>query len=166
MTDNASRKRNAEGYEPRFDVDLEYGKQAELFVTDVAQAITTGMVEVKRDAQAMKTGNIYVEYACRHADGKWHPSGIATTDATLYVFVFGETETAIVIPTQLLREFLRPANKPEAGNHRDDIRRKQLDHMRKKLERGSHPTKGFAIPLVTLFAWLKEHQQNVRRGVA
>lgn len=57
--------RKADGYEPRFDIDASYGRQGELFVSSIIDALTGGSVEVKRDSRFAKTGNVYVEYECR-----------------------------------------------------------------------------------------------------
>lgn len=149
MTDNASRKRRADGYEPRFDLDLAYGKQGELIVTDISQALRNGSVEVKRDSLWSRTGNLYVEYECRRAVG-WTPSGIATSDAELWAFVLGDSELTIVVPTGLLRDIARHFYRL------DKWYRVEVTH-------GSHPTKGVRIPIVKLFDLLATRE---RRGVA
>jgi hypothetical protein len=153
--DNASRKRAVDGYEPRWDLDLEFGQQAELFVTDIAAAISKGMVEVKRDARWQDTGNLYVEYECKRASG-WQPSGIATSDALLWVFVLGDTESALIVPTLVLKDLCR------------HLYRKG-DPFRKELTRGSHPTKGIKVPIegkYGLVQWLKSRQSGILRGAA
>lgn len=67
-----------EGYEPRFDLDYARGRQGELFVEAVRDAIQTERCEVKRDDRSVETGNVYVEYQCLRR-GKWTKSGIATS---------------------------------------------------------------------------------------
>lgn len=154
MTDNASRRRNAEGYEPRFDLDLAYGgEQAQLFVCDIAEAIRNANVEVKRDGLWHKTGNLYVEYECLKASGRWEKSGIAGTDALLWSFVLGDTETALFIPTGLLRQLAR------------ELHRKG-DWYRVEERDGDHPTRGVKVPLGELVAWLARHQTQIARGAA
>jgi hypothetical protein len=151
VTDNASRQRRADGYEPRFDLDLEYGAQGELFVSDVADAIKAGMVEVKRDGRWHETGNLFVEFQCRKVSGRWERSGVLATDASLWVFVLGDTETAIVVPTPLLRDIARDLYRK--GNWKEQLR-------------GSHPTRGVLIPLSRLVDLLKAHQTRIQRGAA
>lgn len=151
MTDNSSRHRGAEGYEPRFDLDLEYGKQGELFIRDIAEGIKNQTIEVKRDARWANTGNLYIEYQCRKVSGNWEKSGIAATDALMWAFVLGDTETAIFVPTALLREWAR-----------------ELYHKGRRSECivGSHPTKGVLMPLGWLLERLVLQQKQVRRGAA
>jgi hypothetical protein len=151
MTDNPSRKRRADGYEPRFDLDLEYGKQAELFVDDVAVAILEQRVEVKRDARWHQTGNLFVEFQCRKVSGRWEKSGITDTDATLWAFILADTQTAIFIPTALLYEITKDHYK--RGNWTEQ-------------NRGSHPTRGVLIPIPRLLAALGSHQRDIERGAA
>jgi hypothetical protein len=151
VTDNSSRQRRADGYEPNFDLDLEYGKQGELFVQDVADAIKAQRVEIKRDARWHETGNLFVEFKCLKYSGSWEPSGIAITNALLYAFVLGDTETAIFIPTALLKEIALDLYKRGCWKERLG---------------GSHPTRGVLVPLPRLFKALQLHQKQVQRGAA
>jgi hypothetical protein len=107
-SDDLSRRRQADGYEPRFDLDLAWGEQGQLFVEDIATAISRGLVEVKRDGRWHQTGNLYAEYKCRKVTGEWARSGIAATDATVCAFVLGDTEVALFVPTELLRDGSHP----------------------------------------------------------
>lgn len=150
MTDNASRKRRADGYEPKFDLDLEYGQQAELLVTDIARSIRDGSVEVKRDGRWQDTGNLYVEYSCMRG-GEWRPSGIKASDADLWTFVLGDTEVAITVPKGVLEELCKYLYH-KGGTYRLEERR------------GSHPTRGIKIPLATLINWLQIRQKRIARG--
>lgn len=129
--------RNADGYEPRFDVDYDYGRQGELWVTSVAEALKHDRVEVKRDAKFLDTGNLYVEFECRGRDGVWRPSGISVTETELWVFVLGDSQMAFVIPTAVLREVsLRLRAQGRIGQETD----------------GSNPTKGVLLKLSHLQA--------------
>lgn len=121
--------RHVIGYNPDFDLDYEYGHQGELFVTSVAAAMQEGRVEVKRDGKFAETGNIYVEYSCLRR-GAWRPSGLATTTADLWVFVLGDSECALVIPTERLKAICRRL-------YRDGRVAEERD--------GSHPTKGVLV---------------------
>lgn len=150
MTDNASRKRRADGYEPGFDLDLEYGQQAELFVADIAEAIKNGMVEVKRDARWHQTGNLYVEYECKRA-GEFRASGIKTSDADLWAFVLGDTDAVLFLTRGTLRELCLELYKQDS-------------FYRVETTRGSHPTKGVKVPLGHLIDWLRRRQKELERG--
>ncbi len=59
--------------------------------------LVLGAVEVKYDRQALKTGNIAVEFEYRKK-----PSGLNATHATNWVFV--TDEGAWIVPTGVLRE--------------------------------------------------------------
>lgn len=152
--DNASRRRAVDGYEPRFDLDLDYGKQGELFVTDIAGAISGGMVEVKRDGRWAYTGNVYVEYQCRRASGQYEPSGIATSDATVWAFVLGDTEATVFVPAGLLKEFCR-----------EKFRAPNKHYYLREETHGSHPTKGVLVPLKELMDWCAKRGRDAARGV-
>lgn len=129
--------RLAEGYEPRFDIDAEVGRQGEIFIENVIDAVQRASVEVKTDVQALRTGNFYVEFECRR-QGEWKPSGIATTSAELYAFVIGDS--AWVVPTNLLKQLAR-----------DRWREGRV----KECLRGSHPTRGVIVPI----AWMVQQMK-------
>jgi hypothetical protein len=152
-SDDLSRRRQADGYEPRFDLDLAWGEQGQLFVEDIATAISRGLVEVKRDGRWHQTGNLYAEYKCRKVTGEWARSGIAATDATVCAFVLGDTEVALFVPTELLRQFMREAYKKSTW-----YRIEERD--------GSHPTRGVKVPIREFFHWLALRQTQMRRGAA
>jgi len=122
------------GYEPRFDIDYEYGRQGELFIADVVAALRDNRVEVKR--KSYEDDLFYVEYACRKR-GDWAESGIATTEAELWAFVIGESAVAVVVTTERLRDAAAFVWKHMPG-------------MRKEETDGSHPTKGVLVPFVML----------------
>jgi hypothetical protein len=147
MTDNASRRRLVEGYEPRWDIDRAYGEQGQLWVADVAKALQSGSVEVKRDGRWHQTNNLYVEYECRRA-GVWRKSGIAATDADLYTFVLGDLGAALVIETPLLVSLCRELF------HRNEWYRVEETS-------GSHPTRGIKLPLGELIELLKREQRLI-----
>jgi hypothetical protein len=126
---------SAEGYEPRFDLDAEVGRQGELFVTNIKDALARGSAEVKTDREAARTGNLYVEYECLRRKG-WTPSGIQVTQADVWVFVLRVDELALVVSTATLR----------------DISRRLWRTYRTECVRGSHPTKGVLVPIRLLIA--------------
>lgn len=127
--------RRQDGYEPRFDIDYEFGKQGELFVTRIIDALGTHRVEVKNDARFAVTGNVYVECFCQRR-GKFRPSGIATTEAEFWVFVLNDV-ACVAVTTAYLKDACRAVwrNNPS---------------RRKKCDRGSHPTKGVAMSVMWL----------------
>lgn len=148
--DNASRKRLARGNVPGWDLDREFGEQAELFVADIAKAIRDGSVEVKRDGRWQETGNLYVEYSCRRA-GEYRPSGIATSDADLWAFVLGDTEVTIIVPRLLLRRLCLELYRRGPGYQAEE-------------RSGTHPTKGVKVPMRRLIELLQQHQKRIQRG--
>ena len=122
-------------YEPRWDLDYEFGRQGELWVTDIRDALAQDAVEVKYDSIAHRTGNLYVEYECLRR-GQWQPSGIATTSAKLWVFVLAEQELAVVAATEYLR-----------GLARELFATRQTEQPK-----GTHPTRGVLVPVSRLIA--------------
>lgn len=129
-------------YEPDFDIDYAVGRQGELYVADIADAISAGdgSIEVKTDERALQTKRIYVEYECLRF-GKWEPSGIKTTRATFWAFVIG-SDTVIITPTNRLKALARVYSRHE--------------FFRKSCQRGSHPTHGIVIPLENILLKLFE----------
>lgn len=130
--------RKADGYEPRFDIDAEYGRQGELFVSSIIDSLAKGSVEVKRDSRFANTGNIFVEYECLR-QGSWMKSGIATSEADTWVYVLGDSQVVIAMPREVLKELALEMWR----NPRN--RREEKD--------GSHPAKGVIIPLHKLVGW-------------
>lgn len=131
--------RMSDGYEPNFDIDLALGKQGELYVAHIVDAMAAGSIEVKTDEMAMKTGRVFVEYECKRFGG-WAKSGIATTTAELWAFVIA-SDTVLVVPTVRLKAAVKRVYKLQPG-------------LRKECIRGSHPTKGVTIPLADIFGHL------------
>jgi len=81
-----------------FDLDFRHGKQAEGWVELLIRTL-----EVKRDRQWAKTGNIYIETESRNS-GVWEPSGLAATKAGHFGIVIGSNEcpACVVVPTSVL----------------------------------------------------------------
>ena len=80
-------RRAPKGYHPEADLLWEVGRQAELYVLDVLEALKAGNVEVKADNRERATGRVFIEYACQWHDGVWHESGVYETAAEVWVFV-------------------------------------------------------------------------------
>ncbi len=133
--------RMAKGYEPRFDIDMAVGRQGEMFVARITEAIKSGAsIETKTDAAASKWGRVYLEYECMYG-GEYRKSGIAATDAELWATVL-EGDVLIVAPTWRFRYAANKAYKSKP--------------LRRELKRGSHPTRGVVIPIAALIDWLME----------
>lgn len=136
--------RRGDDYSPDFDVDYEYGRQGELFVTSIRKAMQEDRVEVKRDGKFAETGNLYVEFACKKRSG-WQPSGIATTGAEAWTFVLGDSQVALTLSTEMLKDVCRIAYRQGRVAEETD---------------GSHPTKGVLLKVSTLMAYLRKQEMN------
>ena len=87
----------------KFDIDLQFGKQWEVFVDDLFSGAKTCEVKTERD-QWSSTGNIFVEYECNGV-----PSGIASTTADIWhinLVLNDGLESYIGFPTKKLRELI------------------------------------------------------------
>lgn len=123
--------RMAKGYQPNFDIDYAVGHQGELFVKRIVDSMATGSIEVKTDEMSAKTGNIYLEVMCLYR-GEWKHSGVAASDTELWAHIVSD-EVVIVAPTHKVRRIA--AYWWGAGR------------FLKECARGSHPTKGVALPI-------------------
>jgi len=85
-------------YNSDFQYDLKFGKEGE---TEIAKLLNNSEVEVKRDRQTQKTGNLYIEYESR---GK--PSGIKTTKANKWAYIL-QDGCILIVDTELLKKALR-----------------------------------------------------------
>lgn len=85
------------GYEPRFDIDLEFGKTGETTVADMLGM--SGTIEVKTDRHTDSL-NLFIE-THKWNSGGWAQSGLMTSQANYWVYNVGATST--VIPTGVLR---------------------------------------------------------------
>lgn len=85
-------------YNKDFKYDLKVGQVAEERLGDILQNKT---IEVKRDLQAIQTGNIFIEYESRNK-----PSGIATTQAHYWCY-FINNSRMFIIETKELKELTR-----------------------------------------------------------
>lgn len=125
-----------------FDLDLGRGRQGEMFISDLADALARGAktIEVKTDAyffsasaERYKGQRLYVEMECLGRDGQWHPSGLSVTKADLWAFVFGKHPGAWVVSTDWLRRAVAEACKDKRN------------HM--SCDYGQNPTKGWVVYL-------------------
>lgn len=99
-----SADRISNGYVPDFDIDRKLGAQAELWVDDLIESLSTkGRTEVKAPKPFLQKGSPYIEMDCRGRDGKWRPSGIKNSTAEQWVLKCGALPFAWVIETEWLR---------------------------------------------------------------
>lgn len=141
---STSEDRRAAGYEPRFDLDYEFGAQGELFAARLVDSLKNDRVEVKHDDKTCVTRNLYVEF--EHDPGRrgrFVPSGIATTQCEWWMFVLDNPHTALVISTGLLRMLV--SDPRVAQGHQ---------------ERGSCPTRGYLLPI----QWAVQASLDFARG--
>lgn len=117
---------------PEWDIDRARGEEAEQLVRQMRSALAVGSCEVKRDDQAAKTGNVYVEYACLTSQG-WQPSGLSVTKAANFVFVLFDMRVIVWLPVWLLKNIARDCKKAEQPH-------------------GSHPTRGVLVPVDSLLS--------------
>jgi hypothetical protein len=127
------------GYRPEWDVDKARGEEAEALVRKVRLDVLAGAIEVKRDDQALKTGNLYIEHKCRRADG-WQPSGIAITKSDTWAIAVGPI--LLILPTAIVRA----------------LHERALDEgHRSECIVGSHPTQGALVPLWLVLPWAAQY---------
>ena len=89
-------------YNSDFKYDLEIGQEGERIFGDLFK---NKKVEVKRDFWTGRTGNIAIEFESRKK-----PSGILTTQADYWVFIFAgeyQDKVMLVIETERLKEVAR-----------------------------------------------------------
>lgn len=128
--------------EPDWDLDSLRGRMGERTVAILRESALMGTAEVKTDRASLKTGRLFVETACRHLDGVWRPSGIATK-AESFWFVPAPGAFAVAFETDALRWLVR---KYEAH-----------EYLLREMNRGSHPTRGVLIPWDFLLSDLDEY---------
>jgi len=122
--------------EPRWDRDLEYGRQAELRVGEILEWIAqrNGRVEFKRKRRLDL--QLYIETHCdKGRTGTYQKSGINMTEADFYAYVFGDSEICLWLPVPLLREAIQ---------HRTARLVEEKD--------GSCPTKGILVNVAAILA--------------
>ena len=80
-----------------FDLDLRDGQAAENKLLDIIQS-GNGLVEVKSDQMARRTGNVYVE-----TEYRGQPSGITSTEADWWAIEVDD-DVFVLMKTERLRE--------------------------------------------------------------
>jgi len=109
----------AEGFEPRFDRDMERGQVGEelldlLFEDSKDPSVR---IEVKTDYKTNKTGNIYVE-THKFRDGKSDeavPSGINVTESKWWGQASPDGTAILLIKTEALRKYIDIVEPPKSA---------------------------------------------------
>ena len=83
-----------------FSHDLNFGEIAEDWLNILFK--DGRLIEVKSDRLIHKTGNLFIEYRSRDK-----PSGLATTTANYWIYRMDMLDTAIILPTNLLKKVCR-----------------------------------------------------------
>ncbi len=83
-----------------FTHDLNFGEIAEDWLNILFK--DGKLIEVKSDRLIHKTGNLFIEYRSRDK-----PSGLATTTANYWIYRMDMLDTAIILPTNLLKKVCR-----------------------------------------------------------
>ena len=87
-------------YSSSFTHDLNFGEIAEDWLNILFK--DGRLIEVKSDRLIHKTGNLFIEYKSRDK-----PSGLATTTANYWIYRMDMLDTAIILPTNLLKKVCR-----------------------------------------------------------
>jgi len=87
-------------YSSSFTHDLNFGEIAENWLNILFK--DGKLIEVKSDRLIHKTGNLFIEYKSRDK-----PSGLATTTANYWIYRMDMIDTAIILPTNLLKKVCR-----------------------------------------------------------
>lgn len=88
---------------PNFERDLEYGEQGEQIVQAFLVALSDGSFEVKRDRY--RNGRMVVETGQAPNNGPWKPSGLRTTKAAWWVYLFSD-DAFVIVSTDRLRKYV------------------------------------------------------------
>lgn len=91
-----------------FDIARLYGEQGELWVVDLLDHLRTHspLIEVKRKSR--HDDEFFIEFE-KLSYGKWVPSGIAVTEASVWFYVIDDLSIAAVFPTDQLRLAIKEA---------------------------------------------------------
>lgn len=145
MSDDRRDRFPAQGKaEPRFDIDLKYGRQGELQIGDYLHWIAAGDGRVEVKTKRILDWYFYVETHCdKGSRGAYEPSGILVTTAEAWAINIGDSGISMICPTDLIRMMVDdPTSKDKAETN------------------GSCPTRGKLINLMTLLFRYKQRQER------
>jgi hypothetical protein len=126
-----------------FTHDLNFGEIAEDWLNILFK--DGKLIEVKSDRLIHKTGNLFIEYRSRDK-----PSGLATTTANYWIYRMDMLDTAIILPTNLLKKVCRVYYKNNEF----------------KIKGGDNNTSdGLLIPLIRLLKDLALLNQNAESNI-
>ena len=126
-----------------FTHDLNFGEIAEDWLNILFK--DGKLIEVKSDRLIHKTGNLFIEYRSRDK-----PSGLATTTANYWIYRMDMLDTAIILPTNLLKKVCRVYYKNNEF----------------KIKVGDNNTSdGLLIPLIRLLKDLALLNQNAESNI-
>ena len=132
--------------EPRFDIDLQYGKQGELQIGEYLHWIATGNGRVEVKTKRQLDWYFYVETHCdKGRRGIYQPSGILITTAEAWAINIGDSGIALICPTDLIRLMV------------DDPTSRAKEEVD-----GACPTRGKLINLVALLFRYKQRAEAHR----
>jgi hypothetical protein len=121
--------------QPDFDLDKVIGDRAEKWVAELRELLGS-QIEVKAPKPGLRWRSFFIEYQCRWQDGKWYPSGIATSKAEYWCIKFGDLPGALFVETEWLRRAARLARQ---------------EGKKQSCDRGDNPTKGALVGLEHLW---------------
>lgn len=137
-----------DGYEPRFDIDYEYGRQGEMVLDSYIDALKAGQARSEVKRKRLTDLHFYFEQAQNpRRSGFWKPSGIEKTSAEVIAFGIGDSDVFVLFPVEGIRRAI------SAGLGID-----------KTTDRGDNPTSGRLLTLGPLVAWLDNDAKRGRRS--
>ena len=122
-----------------FKDDLAYGESSEELVKNFLDSLSDGAFEVKSDRY--RNGRMIIEtqqnpYCSKDSKGNqiWHNSGINTTKAKWWVYVYSDEGAFVVISVERIKRYLR-------------YNARKFNEKTKKVlaKTGNNPTKGFLL---------------------
>lgn len=105
-------------WEPRFDIDYEYGRQAELAVLGLFEGLKKGDLRAEVKRKRRPDSKFYVELEHDPGDkGVYVPSALSLTEAEVWVYTIADTDVHVLFPTNRLRTAIQldlghPAEQP------------------------------------------------------
>lgn len=135
--------RVAKGYEPRWDLPDQIGRQGELFVCEAIDAIKSyASAEIKTDSVTARTGNVFLESEAK-VSGQWVKSGI-NREAVIWCHVVLDT-IVVFAPREHVRHIAMTYGTPVSQN-------------------GRHPTRGYLVKLPEFMTQLARYTWEQNRG--